>query len=511
MSVIRRFTGSRDGNIAITFGLVITVLILVIGCAIDYARGVWAQRDLQQATDSTVLLVSGRTLTNSEANVLALQTLKLNAAFADPKIESLTLPSANSVKKTKLVRAIGEVTRSISKMDVVMVLDNSGSMTTDNRIGNLKAAAIDAVNILTTNNPEARIGLVPFNLFVNVGSKYQSATWLNDAMPSQHLVAATRKSPGGQSSVKRFELFTALGVTWAGCVEARTGGLDVTDDPPATAASAFVPAFAPDDPGTQATANDATYNALPSYNTRSSFVNHYVNDDGDCQTASTSVTDALKQDRTCKYFKNTVNTLYNSSVTPRRMGPNLYCSALPLTRLSSSVSDLTTAINAMVPDGGTNIAEGVAWGFRVLSRNAPFADGMSAADVVAGGRRYMIVMTDGDNQLVALNNQNGSTYSAYGYKSDTGNRLPGTVVASTYGNAGMDAMNQKMLATCSNAKTAGIVIYSIGVSVTTPAAVTALTSCASTSANAYFITSSASLSTVFRSIANQINAPYLSQ
>ena len=84
-------------------------------------------------------------------------------------------------------------------------------------------------------------------------------------------------------------------------------------------------------------------------------------------------------------------------------------------------------------------------------------------------------------------------------------------MASTYGNAGMDAMNQKMLATCSNAKTAGIVIYSIGVSVTTPAAVTALTSCASTSANAYFITSSASLSTVFRSIANQINAPYLSQ
>ncbi len=77
----------------------------------------------------------------------------------------------------------------------------------------------------------------------------------------------------------------------------------------------------------------------------------------------------------------------------------------------------------MKADGGTNILEGVMWGWRTLSPNAPFADGRNY-NWESGrikNRKFIVVMTDGDNVWNALNNPNGSIYSPFGYFKD--NRL----------------------------------------------------------------------------------------
>ena len=76
-------------------------------------------------------------------------------------------------------------------------------------------------------------------------------------------------------------------------------------------------------------------------------------------------------------------------------------------------------------------------------------------------------------------------------------------------------MNSRLTTVCTNAKNAGITIYTIGVDTadtTSPSAtVSLLTGCASSSSNAYFPNTASDLTSAFQSIANQLAALRLSQ
>lgn len=524
----RRYQCDRNGNVAISFALVVSVLLLIVGIAIDYARGVLAHRQLQHATDTAAMAVATRKLPMASSKIVAQAMLSTNAKFT-PTITQLEIPNADSTFTTRLgthyslpttllqmfgrptieVEAFAEVTLRPRKTHVAMVLDNSGSMDAGNRMSSLISAAKLVVTTVGQSDGDVEFALVPFANFVNVGAQYKTANWINDAAPSPHLKAATRKD-GTQSSTKRFELFAALKSEWTGCVEARASGLDVTDAPPTSDDSTkFVPLFQPDDPGPLPLLPPRYFQ--PAYNSYNAFVNHYVDDDGDCKISSTSLDVATKQDRTCKYYTKSVNSAVRSSYNVTNpMGPNLLCSTLPLTRLTSNATVVKAAIDAMRPSGGTNIAEGVAWGFRVLSKNAPFADGMTDAEVNAGGRRVMIVMTDGMNELLGINNLNGSPYSAYGFKNDTPARITGLGTGTNAENIGAASIDAKMLAACKNARDAGIQIYTIGLDI--PAASQkAMQDCASKPQNAFIAASGSELQKAFAAIANDIASPYFSQ
>ncbi len=83
----------------------------------------------------------------------------------------------------------------------------------------------------------------------------------------------------------------------------------------------------------------------------------------------------------------------------------------------------------MTANGPTLIAEGVAWGYRVLSPTEPFTKvegtGSIPADTIATyghprWRKIMVLMTDGDNDLSPGSYAvNGTTYSAYGRGKET--------------------------------------------------------------------------------------------
>ena len=514
----RTFIADRRGNVAITFALLITFLLLVVGAAIDYARAVAAKLQLQAGTDAAAMQIATSKPAVSAAGKMAQSVLDTNTNFKST-ISSIVVPVPGSTYTTQLathydvpttfmqifgkdligVDAYAEVTTQSDALQIALVLDNSGSMKDDGKMVNLKIAAIAAVTTIKQNSPQTKFALVPFNGFVNVGPQYQTASWLDDAAPSPHLVAAVRNN-GALSSTKRFALFSALGVSWAGCVEARTGGYDVTDTAPTTNATKFVPLFVPDSPGPAPTGNSGDLN----------FENHYVSDTGDCKTAPSSIN--MQQDQTCKYYNNPPNKTYtsfsNGPSTP--MGPNVACTISPLTRLTSSASTVTAAIEAMQPDGSTDISSGAGWGFRVLSNNGPFADGMTAAEKAKGGRSIMIVMTDGINQVYGMNGMNGSVYTAYGYANDPGGRLPGLISGGVAANLGFDALNNKMIATCNNAKKAGIEIYAIGIGISDAAKV-AMTTCATSPDRAYFPTKAEELLPIFKLIVANVSMPFLSQ
>src|SRR5690606_23275729 len=115
------------------------------------------------------------------------------------------------------------------------------------------------------------------------------------------------------------------------------------------------------------------------------------------------------------------------------------------------------AIDAMAPLGATNVPEGLAWGWRVLSSKAPFTEGRG--DSEKGNDKVVIVLTDGANTYYTPSSlgandlaDNKSTYSSYGYTNQnqfdgtTTRMFMGTTVNKTgYSNANYTtAMDQQL-------------------------------------------------------------------
>jgi hypothetical protein len=191
-------------------------------------------------------------------------------------------------------------------------------------------------------------------------------------------------------------------------------------------------------------------------------------------------------------------------------GPNAACPDADILPLTNDPSGIETKINNMVADGGTNIHEGTAWGFRVLSPTEPFTEGL---DYDEANSKVMIIMTDGDNTYRSTSNMNETSYYvSYGYlynneeAEDEGMSRIGTYDYPVYDTSTMKTdMDDMTLETCTNAKDAGITIYTIGLGTTNTDTKAMLTFCASSSSKAYFPTYPSELNTVFSSIAEQLS------
>lgn len=232
------------------------------------------------------------------------------------------------------------------------------------------------------------------------------------------------------------------------------------------------------------------------------------------------------QERVCKY-----HTTFSTTFS---LGPNADCTRTAILPLSDSPTTVNTTITGMTAEGGTNIHEGTAWGYRVLSPSLPFDQG-DAYDTATS--KVMIVMTDGENTAYNLSTHcgstqrglNGSCYnSAYAFpynskntsttSSSSGNIERLGPVESASGsilstNATLvSEMNTRTYQTCENAKAAGITVYVIGLATSqavqsTQAVVEAmLRQCASTSDRAYFPQTPGELKAVFEDIADDLSA-----
>ncbi len=108
----------------------------------------------------------------------------------------------------------------------------------------------------------------------------------------------------------------------------------------------------------------------------------------------------------------------------------------------------------MQAKGGTNIMEGVMWGWRVLSPEPPFTEGKAYDD--PENDKFLIVMTDGENWHQSRSNHNKSTLSRVRLRRSKG-RLGTTYTTSAL----ISQMNAKTLTACTNAKAAGIKVFTI--------------------------------------------------
>lgn len=299
--VLTRFARDERGVFAVLFGLMAIVLIAMGGAVVDYVSLQQARSRAQTALDAAALALQPtifeasydeQTVTDLAQDILIERigddriSAEVDSVVRNVEDGSLYL-HARFAMPTMFVSLVGvptlgaavqaEATRKKLALEVVMVLDNSGSMQQDSRMTNLVAAAKCATNILmydavvdsgSTCVPAAnaervedvKVGIVPFTMFVNVGAGNANAAWIdrfgNSAIADDNFDNDDDDGALPATALPTISgLFAATGENWRGCVFARphskTGTdpseyLDTDDTPPTGGNTLFVPMFSPD-------------------------------------------------------------------------------------------------------------------------------------------------------------------------------------------------------------------------------------------------------------------------
>lgn len=204
------FLTDRRGGIAVMFGIVLMALVMAVGMAVDYGRVVHTRSRLGKAVDAAALaagraLLDGR-LSDHDVQQIALRYFETNMA------DGATFGTA-SPPTVKVTRETGEVfvnaeadvpmtlTRiagftsvnipaaAVSRFDdrdieLSLALDITGSMQGSKKIGALKTATKDLIDIMLpdggTKN-KVRVALAPYASGVNAGIYAQAVTGKKNA------------------------------------------------------------------------------------------------------------------------------------------------------------------------------------------------------------------------------------------------------------------------------------------------------------------------------------------
>jgi Flp pilus assembly protein TadG len=440
LSVGERLRRDERGAVLPIFTVAMLSMLLVTAVAVDFGSALVVKQKLISAADAAALAV-GSDPQLSEADANAKAEAFIRAHYPDTDFGNLTSFTVNADKQqvdvtvtasvpttflqvaninTIDVTVHSQALRQQRDVEVVMVLDNTGSMADCSgwhctaKIDQLKAAANKLVDTLFGNDTiseHVKIGLVPFSAAVNVGTDKLGQGWIDEAGAS-HLQTEDIDLPANKTLLSLFGDIT--NVSWAGCVRARitSGGtdLDLTDSPPGTGDSLWVPYFAPDEPGDGGGPGNYTSSRNSAY-----YYNDYINDTNlACSNCSDAERARRAQRNASKYVGKTISSS-NLNHDPR-LGPNFNCVPQRIQPLTNVKGTITSAIAGMAASGSTVIPAGLSWGWKVVSPGVPFTEGVDYTDQRVA--KAIILLTDGRNQVEGDIGHNHSFYSAYGYAAE---------------------------------------------------------------------------------------------
>jgi Flp pilus assembly protein TadG len=415
-----------------------------------------------------------------------------------------------------------EVTKAMVPLEVVMVMDTTGSMSGSRMTGAKEAAKSLLENLYggtktaKPRNEYIRTALVPFAAAVRLDTAHSDFNlgWIdtageNDLSKLNFNAASAPAAWNNYYAWGRLKKSSSANHTWNGCVEARGRGdvslgtdYNVNDAAPTSGATKFPAFFAPDTPSSSYGVDYIGTSGTPNQNTGLS----------SSVASSTSSTNLMiKQENYRKYDGRNIGAESTSS-----NGPWTGCAASKVVPMTYDRNTVENGIDAMYAAGPTLIAEGLAWGWRVISPTEPFTKVQGSGSIPAGdisvyadqsvpeGQRkwhkVMVLMTDGDNDLQAGSyGYNNTSYSAYGRGGETlaTNRFGTTNTANIE-----TALDDQMLALCAKIKAEDIELYvsSFGTTIST-ATQNKLKSCATDAAHYKHAAASSDLVTFFDGIA----------
>ena len=186
---LRRFRQNEDGAL-ILFGLMLFVLMVMMGgFAVDLMRYENTRVKLQNTLDRCTLNAAALSQQLDRESVV--RDCVKKAGLSD-QLQNVTVTSGQNATAVQTVGradtrpmflhmigiekfdAVGssKAEQSITNIEIMLVLDVSGSMAANNKLTNLKSAANSFVSTVLTNDLEDKIsiGIVPFNGQVNLGA-----------------------------------------------------------------------------------------------------------------------------------------------------------------------------------------------------------------------------------------------------------------------------------------------------------------------------------------------------
>ncbi|WP_306225235.1 pilus assembly protein [Bosea beijingensis] len=360
--LIRRFRRDEGGNFLMLFGLTLIPLMGVVGVAIDYSRASNARQALSAAIDSAALmaardaqkLTDGQLKSRIDAWVLenlppdvkkeftgvtvaidrTARTIKIDAKAVVPT----TISSVLGVNQLP-VGTNSQSTWGTNKIELALVLDNTGSMANSNKMTNLKTASKSLLKIMkdaAITTDQIRVSIVPFNTQVRIARTFKDEAWMRYGL-TRNVTCSSNKQ---NCYVNNTDIYVY-----------DTGNLTC-----------------------DSRGRTCSYNTITK-------ANWSVAGQG-CIT-----------DRNQDY-----DTKDGGSAATAEQYPAFWCSQTSLAEimpLSSDWTALGARVDAMTSAGNTNVTIGAVWGWATLTPSVPFTEAKPATE--PNLKKYMILLTDGDN------------------------------------------------------------------------------------------------------------------
>jgi Flp pilus assembly protein TadG len=256
--IMNRFgTFAKDtrGTVAYIAAIMMLPMAAFTGLGLDYSRSRDVKSQLQGALDSTVLMLSREAPKKSEAQLQALADPYFKAVIAHQvpvpisgiKVTktdtNVTVRTSATVKTffgpvyafaerlfgggaanfdTWTIDIATTAAYGTRKIELAMVLDNTGSMASSNKIGELKKASRTLLDILkdTAIQPDQiKVALVPYTTRVNLGTTFKNEDWL-----TPNPTGKFEKNDANYAKVANRN-------AWDGCVVDRDTGYNATIKP----------------------------------------------------------------------------------------------------------------------------------------------------------------------------------------------------------------------------------------------------------------------------------------
>ncbi|MEO0327893.1 MAG: pilus assembly protein TadG-related protein [Pseudomonadota bacterium] len=516
---MKKFLKNSSGNVAMTFALTATIVLTLAGGAVDYTRLNNAKNDYQVIADAAALAAAieykrepwgaskkvGEKFYNSQiANEASIEITSVTFELIDEAVVATVKGSSkNALLSIAGYKEFPFVVRSVVRLpdnpvEIALVLDNTSSMNQDGKLDALKSTAVDFVDTMLADHLEdkVKISIVPFAKYVNVGRSNYGAPWLDakDKVTTIPGGCFTHRPVISQTGCSEVTSTSAGSWTGGGCtgptyndgvlVQAQVC-TERTWNPPATTTS------------TQCT----NINYGPEVTTCTPDTTHVVEWNG------------------CVSSRKDPYNLNDSTFSKKVPGPlNIGCpqEIVPLTNKRNT---LVATINGMQKDNfiylqRTYVPQGIVWGMRTLSSQAPFTEALSSTDPKFDKRKqFLVVMTDGNNTTAASFDEDDTDPST-GVKNtlDHNDKLAGLHIDYTSGTETSAKANTALEEVCQNVKDEGIEVFSITFGSDVSAVTKGImTNCASNDKNYFDAGSGADLLSAFQEISDKIITVYLAE
>ncbi len=195
---------ARRGNVAITFAFSLIPLLALVGAAVDLSRANSVRTSLQLSVDATALMLSKKAASATSDEMKGLAETYFAGLFKRPDATnakvtasysttagSQVVVSGSADMDTQFMSILGFKTVNLtatstakwgaSRLRVALVLDTTGSMASDGKIGALITATkklVDQLQSAASVDGDVYVSIIPFAKDVRIENNYD-ATWDN--------------------------------------------------------------------------------------------------------------------------------------------------------------------------------------------------------------------------------------------------------------------------------------------------------------------------------------------